>query len=204
MIKTRTRPPPQLPANSLQAYHAKRDFASTPEPQLRDEVDFQGDGSLAFAIQKHWASSLHYDFRLQLEGTMKSWAVPKGPSLDSTVKRMAVQVEDHPIAYATFESTIPVRQYGAGKVITWDGTDIFMARPHWCSVAPSAQCHRGSARERGTRSEDMPAQAVGPDRVARRTWVHAVHGHAGTRRRIALAAGSVPAHLPGHLHSAFD
>ncbi len=104
-------------ADPLKLYKEKRNFAITSEPADGGEI---GKDALTFVIQKHWASRLHYDFRIELDGTMKSWAVPKGPSYDPKDKRMAVHVEDHPISYSDFEGTIPEKQYGAGKVIIWD------------------------------------------------------------------------------------
>ncbi|MBV8635402.1 MAG: DNA ligase D [Burkholderiaceae bacterium] len=112
----------------LQAYKAKRDFSITPEPSARGKAS---RGAHAFVIQKHWATRLHYDFRIELDGVMKSWAIPKGPSLDPRDKRMAVHVEDHPISYNGFEGEIPAKQYGAGKVIVWDnGTWEPLGDPH--------------------------------------------------------------------------
>ncbi|MFN2398576.1 MAG: DNA ligase D [Gemmatimonadaceae bacterium] len=138
------------PASSrhLGEYRRKRDFSKTAEPtgeeKPRKKGSARGSGKdLEFVVQKHAATHLHYDLRLELDGVMKSWAVPKGPSLDPAVKRLAMEVEDHPIAYNTFEGTIPKGEYGGGTVMLWDrGTYTADGQPS----DPAEALRRGFAK----------------------------------------------------------
>ena len=103
----------------LDTYQAKRNFGATPEPKGR-KTPRKGNAPLRYLIQRHAATRLHYDFRIEVDGVLKSWAVTKAPSRDHTVKRLAVEVEDHPLDYGAFEGTIPAGNYGAGTVQMWD------------------------------------------------------------------------------------
>jgi bifunctional non-homologous end joining protein LigD len=117
----------------LSRYRAKRDFSKTAEPEGAEKT--KPSNRLRFVVQKHAASRLHYDFRLELDGVFKSWAVTRGPSLDPHDRRLAVEVEDHPLDYGDFEGTIPKGQYGGGTVMLWD-------RGYW-APEPGTDAHEG-------------------------------------------------------------
>ena len=114
-------------AGNLSTYKAKRDFTKTAEPS--GERTVAASARPRFVIQKHAATRLHYDFRIELDGVFKSWAVTRGPSLDPADKRLAVEVEDHPLDYGDFEGTIPKGEYGGGAVLMWD-------RGYWENEGP--------------------------------------------------------------------
>jgi bifunctional non-homologous end joining protein LigD len=139
------------PTEALDEYRAKRNFGKTPEPEAGDDRPHRKP---IFVVQEHHARALHYDFRLEADGVLKSWAVPKGPSLDPAQKRLAVQVEDHPLGYATFEGTIPEGQYGAGTVAVWDhGTydNLLADAPQPQTVAEGIEAGRLEFALHGTR-----------------------------------------------------
>ena len=120
----------------LTDYKKKRKFDKTPEPPAESrspERSRRANKKLAFVVQKHHATQLHYDFRLEMDGVLKSWAIPKGPTMDPKVKRLAMMVEDHPYDYKDFEGVIPEGNYGAGKVIVWDKGwhEIDIQAPDW-------------------------------------------------------------------------
>src|ERR1700691_2331141 len=123
---------------SLDEYARKRDFTKTPEPKGALAPKTEGHSG-RFFIQRHNASRLHYDFRLEIDGTLKSWAIPKGPSLDPTVKHFAAMVEDHPLDYGDFEGNIPKGEYGGGSVMLWDRGTFQLIGPE----SGAAQTARG-------------------------------------------------------------
>jgi bifunctional non-homologous end joining protein LigD len=114
---------------ALEEYRRKRRFGVTSEPKGRKPAERKRAKNLVYVIQKHRATALHYDFRLEWKGVMLSWAVPKGPSLDPSIKRLAMQVEDHPMEYNAFEGIIPEAEYGGGTVMIWD-------RGYWMPADP--------------------------------------------------------------------
>jgi len=163
----------------LEEYKRKRDFGKTPEPaggQTKEARALSARGG-RFVVQRHRATRLHYDFRLEMDGVLASWAVPKGPTLDPTQRRMAVHVEDHPIEYLDFEGVIPKGEYGGGDVIVWDwGT--------WTAESETPDGRRGVTdgerrRQAGAAHVLRPfqSQAVGGAQVRLRRQLH-VHRRA--------------------------
>ena len=154
----------------LRRYREMRDFRVTPEPAgessgRRLSGRKSAEKQLRYYVQRHHATRLHYDFRLELDGTLKSWAVPKGPSLDPSVRRLAMQTEDHPLEYGEFEGTIPEKQYGAGDVVLWD-------RGVWI---PEDEDPAAAQRELGVRGEARRVPDAVPDHEGGRAPFHA-HG----------------------------
>jgi DNA ligase D-like protein (predicted 3'-phosphoesterase) len=127
--------------DKLAVYRSMRDFGRTPEPAGASPGTWKKTGNPYFVIQKHAASRLHYDFRLEVDGVLKSWAVPKGPSMDPAVKRLAVEVEDHPVEYADFEGVIPKDEYGGGTVIVWDAGPYRNLKQKAGKEMPMSVCH---------------------------------------------------------------
>ena len=137
-----------MPSQKLTTYRKKRDFEVTPEPSGAAKV--APSRLRRFVIQKHAATRLHYDLRLEFDGVFKSWAVTRGPSLDPHDKRLAVEVEDHPLDYGDFEGTIPEDQYGGGTVLLWD-------RGYWDSPDPLRGLAKGEELTQDTSTLENPA-----------------------------------------------
>lgn len=136
--------------DSLKEYRKKRDLKKSPEPaatKVSKGKPKKTKSKNIFVIQKHDASHLHYDFRLEIDGVLKSWAVPKGPSTDPHEKRLAVETEDHPMEYATFEGVIPEGEYGAGPVIVWDNGTFDNIKEKDGKIIPLSQCYKNGQIE---------------------------------------------------------
>ena len=161
--------------SSLKEYREKRDFRVSPEPSgLASKKQSKRSRSRIYVVQKHQASRLHYDFRLEHNGVLLSWAVPKGPSLDPSVKRLAIQVEDHPLEYAQFEGVIPDGQYGAGAVMVWD---IGTWRPEQDDVADAIKKGelKFTLRGKKLRGSWVLVRTPGYGRNARKSWLLIKH-----------------------------
>ena len=151
---------------ALEEYRKKRRFGVTPEPKGKKPAARKSAKTLVYVIQKHRATALHYDFRLEWKGVMLSWAVPKGPSLDPSVKRLAMQVEDHPMEYNAFEGIIPEAEYGGGTVMIWD-------RGYWMPAEPDVD----KALKKGEIKFALLGEKLQGEWVLVRT-----HGHEGSSK----------------------
>lgn len=137
-----------IPYDALLIYKTKRNFSVSPEPEGNSMAAKASKGKdPIFVIQKHNASHLHYDFRLEIDGVLKSWAIPKGPSTDPQDKRLAMETEDHPMSYATFEGMIPEGEYGAGSVIVWDTGTFDNIKEKDGKTVPLPQCYKNGQIE---------------------------------------------------------
>jgi DNA ligase D-like protein (predicted 3'-phosphoesterase) len=135
-----------IPSAKLKTYKAKRNFTTSPEPQ-GNTMPPKSSKDPIFVIQKHNASHLHYDFRLEIDGALKSWAIPKGPSTDPQDKRLAMETEDHPMNYADFEGIIPEGNYGAGSVIVWDTGTFDNIKEKNGKIIPLTKCYKNGQIE---------------------------------------------------------